>query len=142
MVCFDYEVVQCSVCGERTQDGYQMVDDKVVCDECAAKTPKQENDETPDKDEGQLPWPSEDEAKLLCADCLKRFREWDRRDLFEPCPKCQAELDDQMAPGLVRIWMPGENRPEGKGRSDGSDTMRSPSSVLDGSHKTAGQRQD
>ena len=34
MVCFDYEVVKCSVCGVRTQDGYLKLDGKVVCNEC------------------------------------------------------------------------------------------------------------
>jgi len=34
MVCSDYEVVKCAVCGHKTQDGYQIVSGKVVCDEC------------------------------------------------------------------------------------------------------------
>ena len=35
MVCFDYERVKCSVCGHKTQDGYQIVNGRVICDECS-----------------------------------------------------------------------------------------------------------
>lgn len=77
----------------------------------------------------------------LCDECLVRLQQWDCSEVFEPCPKCQAELDAQMAPTLVRIVMPGENRPESVSRGDGRDTTR-PRSVLDGPHKTAGPRQD
>jgi hypothetical protein len=35
MGCFDYEDVQCAICGHRTKDGYQIVDGKVLCDECS-----------------------------------------------------------------------------------------------------------
>lgn len=35
MVCFDYETVKCAVCGHKTQDGYQIVNGQVVCDECS-----------------------------------------------------------------------------------------------------------
>lgn len=35
MVCFDYEEVQCSVCGAKMQDGYQTLNGVVVCDECS-----------------------------------------------------------------------------------------------------------
>ena len=119
MVCFDYEVVRCSVCGVRTQDGYQILDDKVVCDECGAKTRSQRNENSAAENAKKLPWPSDAEAKLLCMDCLRRFQEWDRIDMFEPCPKCQALLDAQMAPDLVRIRMPGENSTEGDASKPG-----------------------
>jgi len=40
MVCFDYEEVECSVCHEKLMDGYQIIDDKIVCDECLSKRNK------------------------------------------------------------------------------------------------------
>ena len=120
MVCFDYEEVRCSVCGVKTQDGYQILDGKVVCDECSGKTRSLGKEDLVDDGAGQLPWPSDAEAALLCADCLNRFREWDRMDVFEPCLKCQTELDAQMAPRLVRIRMPGETSPGG-GRGEDKD---------------------
>jgi formylmethanofuran dehydrogenase subunit E len=40
MGCFDYEEVECSVCHEKLVDGYQTIDNKVVCDECYSKQNK------------------------------------------------------------------------------------------------------
>ena len=34
MVCFDYDEVTCSVCKRKTVDGYTVVGNVIVCDEC------------------------------------------------------------------------------------------------------------
>ena len=38
MACLDYPIVKCSVCKRKTQDGYDLVKGKVVCDECKEKS--------------------------------------------------------------------------------------------------------
>ena len=34
MVCFDYEEVECEICGKKTADGYTEIDEKIICDKC------------------------------------------------------------------------------------------------------------
>ena len=41
MPCFDYEVVACVRCKEVTCDGYDILNNEVVCDECM--TPQEKN---------------------------------------------------------------------------------------------------
>jgi hypothetical protein len=39
MPCFDYPVVYCVRCKQGTQDGYQIIDDQVICEVCWKENP-------------------------------------------------------------------------------------------------------
>lgn len=42
MPCFDYEEVECVRCKTKTQDGYSIINDEVVCDECMTEEERNE----------------------------------------------------------------------------------------------------